>query len=60
MAVKIFKMIDEVVDEAGKKNVVQVITDNAINYKAAGLMLMKKRKGIICIIGHLVQLIALT
>ncbi|KAK8926167.1 hypothetical protein KSP39_PZI018649 [Platanthera zijinensis] len=40
----VFKMIDEVVDEVGEENVVQVVTDNAANYKAAGEMLMLKRK----------------
>jgi hypothetical protein len=28
-AVKIFKMMDEVVDEIGEENMVQVVTDNA-------------------------------
>ncbi|KAF1874377.1 hypothetical protein Lal_00008584 [Lupinus albus] len=37
-------MIDEVVEEIGEDNVVQVVTDNASNYKAAGEMLMEKRK----------------
>ncbi|KAF1885331.1 hypothetical protein Lal_00029220, partial [Lupinus albus] len=41
---RIFKMIDEVVEEIGEDNVVQVVTDNASNYKAAGEMLMAKRK----------------
>ncbi|XLR53660.1 hypothetical protein HN51_021928, partial [Arachis hypogaea] len=41
---KIFKMIDDVVEEVGEENVIQVVTDNAANYKAAGEMLMKKRK----------------
>ena len=41
---KIFKMIDDVVEEVGEENVVQVVTDNAANYKAAGGMLMEKRK----------------
>ncbi|KAK4270657.1 hypothetical protein QN277_019436 [Acacia crassicarpa] len=43
-AEKIFKMLDEVVEEVGEENVVQVVTDNAANYKAAGEMLMEKRK----------------
>ncbi|XP_072064179.1 uncharacterized protein [Arachis hypogaea] len=34
------------VDEVGEKNVIQVVTDNAANYKAAGEMLMKKRKNL--------------
>ncbi|XLR57114.1 hypothetical protein S83_007786 [Arachis hypogaea] len=41
---KIFKMIDDVVEEVGEENVIQVVTDNAANYKAAGEMLMKKKK----------------
>lgn len=40
---KIFKMIDDVVEEIGEENVVQVVTDNAANYKAAGELLMEKR-----------------
>ncbi|XLS45017.1 hypothetical protein HN51_001882 [Arachis hypogaea] len=43
-AEKIFKMIDEVVEEVGEENVVQVVTDNAANYKKAGQILIKKRK----------------
>ena len=43
-AEKIFKMLDEVVEEIGEENVVQVVTDNAANYKAAGQMLMEKRR----------------
>lgn len=43
---KIFKMIDEVVEEVGEENVVQVVTDNAANYKAAGALLMQKRKNL--------------
>ncbi|XP_061356331.1 uncharacterized protein LOC133300758 [Gastrolobium bilobum] len=41
---KIFKMIDEVVQEIDEENVVQVVTDNAAKYKAAGPLLMEKRK----------------
>ena len=37
-------MLDEVVDEVGEENVVQLVTNNAANYKLAGEMLMKKRK----------------
>jgi hypothetical protein len=29
-------MIDAVVEEVGEDNVIQIVTDNAINYKAAG------------------------
>jgi hypothetical protein len=41
---KIFEMIDQVVEQVGEENVVQIVTDNAANYKAAGAMLMDKRK----------------
>ncbi|KAK4283016.1 hypothetical protein QN277_000020 [Acacia crassicarpa] len=43
---KIFQMIDEVVVEVGEENIVQVVTDNATNYKAAGALLIEKRKQI--------------
>ncbi|XLT90471.1 hypothetical protein HN873_012146, partial [Arachis hypogaea] len=43
---KIFKIIDEIVEEVGEENVVQVVTDNAANYKKAGQMLMEKRKNL--------------
>nr|XP_007153622.1 hypothetical protein PHAVU_003G051000g [Phaseolus vulgaris]ESW25616.1 hypothetical protein PHAVU_003G051000g [Phaseolus vulgaris] len=43
-AKKIFKMIDDIVEEVGENNVIQVVTDNAANYKAAGELLMQKRK----------------
>ncbi|MCH81698.1 HAT family dimerization domain containing protein [Trifolium medium] len=33
---KVFKMLDDVVNLVGEENVVQVVTDNAANYKAAG------------------------
>ncbi|PON98691.1 Ribonuclease H-like domain containing protein [Trema orientale] len=40
----IFKLLDEVVEEVGEHLIVQVITDNASNYKATGDPLMEKRK----------------
>ncbi|PNY07001.1 HAT family dimerization domain containing protein [Trifolium pratense] len=40
---KVFKMIDDVVEEVGEENVVQIVTNNAANYKAAGELLMNKR-----------------
>ncbi|KAK4271061.1 hypothetical protein QN277_019809 [Acacia crassicarpa] len=46
IADKIFQMIDEVVMVVGEENVVQVVTDNVANYKAAGALLMEKRKQI--------------
>ena len=36
--------LNEVVDKVGEENVMQLVTDNAANYKLAGEMLMKKRK----------------
>jgi hypothetical protein len=33
---KIFEMIDAFVEEVGEDNVIQIVTDNAVNYKAAG------------------------
>jgi len=44
IADKVFKMLDDVVEFVGEENVVQVITDNAANFKAAGELLMKKRE----------------
>ncbi|GAV78532.1 zf-BED domain-containing protein/DUF659 domain-containing protein/Dimer_Tnp_hAT domain-containing protein [Cephalotus follicularis] len=43
-ALKLFKLLDKVVEEFGEENVVQVITKNVPNYKAAGKMLEEKRK----------------
>ncbi|KAK1571252.1 hypothetical protein Q3G72_014081 [Acer saccharum] len=42
-ATMLFNLLDEVVEEVGEDIVVQVVTDNASNYKKAGEMLMKKR-----------------
>ncbi|KAK1575038.1 hypothetical protein Q3G72_002040 [Acer saccharum] len=42
-ATLLFNLLDEVVEEIGEDIVVQVVTDNASNYKKAGEMLMKKR-----------------
>ncbi|KAK1587289.1 hypothetical protein Q3G72_011444 [Acer saccharum] len=39
----LFKLLNEVVEEVGEELVVQVVTDNTSNYKAAGEMLMEKR-----------------
>lgn len=42
---KVFMMIDDVVvEEVGEDNFVQVITNNASNYKAVVDLLMQKRK----------------
>ena len=43
---KVFEMLDAIVERIGEENVVQVVTDNAANYKAAGQLLMGKRKGL--------------
>ncbi|XP_020233789.1 uncharacterized protein LOC109813910 [Cajanus cajan] len=40
----ILKMMDDIVEEVGEENVVQVVTRNDSNYKAAGKMLVGKRK----------------
>ena len=40
----IFSLMDKVVEEVGEENVVQVVTDNKASFKAAGMLLMKKRK----------------
>uniref|UniRef100_A0A803LM38 BED-type domain-containing protein n=1 Tax=Chenopodium quinoa TaxID=63459 RepID=A0A803LM38_CHEQI len=42
-AEKVLEMLDAVVEQVGEENVVQVVTDNAANYKAAGEKLMEKR-----------------
>ncbi|XP_027171779.1 uncharacterized protein LOC113771396 [Coffea eugenioides] len=42
----IFKLMDEVVEVVGEKNVVQVVTDSESSMKAAGQLLMKKRKNL--------------
>jgi hypothetical protein len=42
----LFRLLDEVVEEVGVQNVVQVITDNAANYVAAGRMLEEKHRTI--------------
>ncbi|XP_017423543.2 uncharacterized protein LOC108332746 [Vigna angularis] len=41
---KVFKMLDDVVEFVGQENVVQVVTDNAANFKAVGELLMQKRE----------------
>ena len=39
-----FKYLNEMVEEIGEENVVQVITGNASNYVNVGMRLMEKRK----------------
>ncbi|KAK3225991.1 hypothetical protein Dsin_005853 [Dipteronia sinensis] len=43
-ATLLFNLLDSVIEEVGEDLVVQVVTDNASNYKKAGEMLMEKRK----------------
>ena len=40
----IFSLMDKVVDEVGEENIVQVVTDNEASFKAAGHILIEKRK----------------
>ncbi|XP_058725529.1 uncharacterized protein LOC131596808 [Vicia villosa] len=40
---KLFKMMDDIVEEVGEENVVQIVTDYTPYYKVAGEMLMEKR-----------------
>jgi hypothetical protein len=37
-------MLDTIVERILEENMVQVVTDNAVNYKAVGQLLMGKRK----------------
>jgi len=43
---KVFEMLDAIVERIGEENVVQVVIDNAANYKAAGQLLMEKRNSL--------------
>ncbi|KAK2646422.1 hypothetical protein Ddye_021617 [Dipteronia dyeriana] len=43
-ATLLFNLLDSVIEEVGEDIVVQVVTDNASNYKKTGEMLMEKRK----------------
>lgn len=45
-AEKLFELLDSVIEEIGEDIVVQVVTDNASAYKAAGNLLMEKRKSL--------------
>ena len=40
----IFSLMDKIVEEVREENVVQVVTDNEASFKAAGMLLMEKRK----------------
>jgi flavoprotein len=44
IADKVFKMLDAIMERIGEENFVQVMTNNAANYKAAGQLLMEKIK----------------
>ena len=44
---KVFQMMDNIVEEVGEDNVIQVVTDNVANYKVVGQMLMTKRKKVV-------------
>ena len=53
-----FKHLDEVVEEIGEENVVQVITNNASNYVNVGMRLMEKMRKLwwtLCV-GHCIDL----
>ncbi|XP_057744932.1 uncharacterized protein LOC130962782 [Arachis stenosperma] len=41
---KVVKILEDAVEFVGEENVVQIVTDNAANYKAAGEKLMETRK----------------
>jgi len=41
---KVFKMLDDAIEFIGEENVVQVVTNNAINVKTVGELLMQKRE----------------
>ncbi|XP_045802765.1 uncharacterized protein LOC123896422 [Trifolium pratense] len=49
---KVFEMIDDVVKDVGEGNVVQIVADNAMNYKAVKKLLMQKRS---CFEHHVVE-----
>ena len=40
----IFSLMDKIVQEVGEENIVQAVTDNEASFKAAGMLLMEKRK----------------
>ena len=44
IANKVFKMLNAIVERVREENVVQVMTNNAANYKVAGQLLMEKIK----------------
>ena len=40
----IFSLMDKIVEEVGKENVVQVVIDNETSFKVVDMLLMEKRK----------------
>ena len=40
----IFSLMDKIVEEVRKENIVQVVTNNEASFKAADMLLMEKRK----------------
>uniref|UniRef100_A0A1D1ZDT6 Anhydro-N-acetylmuramic acid kinase n=1 Tax=Anthurium amnicola TaxID=1678845 RepID=A0A1D1ZDT6_9ARAE len=45
-ATDLFKLLDKIVEEVGEENIVQVVTESSVNFKAAGKMLEEKRKNL--------------
>ena len=43
---KVFEMLEAIVERIKEENVVQLVTDNVANYKAARQLLMEKRKSL--------------
>lgn len=43
MTTILFKLLDDMVEEVGEKNVIQVVTDHAFNYVKFGKLLEAKR-----------------
>jgi len=46
-AKKVFEMMDNIVEEVGEDNVIQVVIDNVAKYKVPGQMLMTEKKVIL-------------
>jgi len=56
---KVFEMLDAIVKRIDEENIIQVVTDNAENYKAEGQLLMEKRKSLFwtSYVAHYIDLI---
>jgi len=56
---KVFKMLCAILERIKEENIVQIIIDNAANYKVAGQLLMGKRKRLFWIsyVTHCIDLI---